>query len=86
MYNYIPLSSDSVYEMRSSGRYCPFCESTMIFVRGFLYNTIRLTSSVPPIMEQYKCGHCRFVSNEPFVDINFRNNRDKKIEEILNEL
>ena len=31
------------------------------------------------------CSDCRFESNESFSDINFRNNRDRKIEQILKE-
>ena len=62
--------------------YCPECESTDI--KTSLSEPVSNYGYLPnPLV--YICKHCGFRSKESFSVINFRKNRDYKIEQILNK-
>lgn len=61
--------------------YCPKCNSTNVRLEH--YANISNYGSLPKKPKDM-CNNCSFVSDS-FYDINFRNNRDNKIEQILKE-
>ena len=69
-----------VFHSRIGSRNCPVCKSTKVGMRFFV-NTSKINPTIyNPVINYCECG---FESNESFGDINFRNVRDEKINNIL---
>lgn len=66
---------------------CPSCNSSNVGMKVYVSGVYGAFGNKNQHLIQptkYFCGDCKFNSNEPFTDTNFINNRNKKIEEILN--